>query len=558
MRHNLLTRKVRHELPDGIFEDGSHSGVDPDQMTTKHPVRGLLRQTFRIVINLWNISRMGVREFPTQRTTANVAQVAGGDWRTAIGNGSCHGISQGRFMHSFCCKLLVAGICAATSLVAQAQSLEELSKKVGVRVLAEASSDKQVLANTKQRLPFNRMSRGAQQRALDILRSLSQYRRMPSLQYPVDPNIYQYLINHPDVAVSTWRAMGISQLQMVQTAPFEFEASASDGSDGTADVLWRDGNQCLFIVEGNYNSPILPNPVQAKALVWLQYRFVKTTAGEYLVNQQVETFIHFPSAAIETIAKIATSLTNAILDRNVYEVSLYARMMSQAGQKDPEWMTQVAMRMDGVEPQRKTELVRVSRGLPPQGNRPTVLKGRQPVAVPLLQSANQFQSFENSLDALNVHVPLVPQSTLAGSEYSSKAAPLVYLPPGSAALPASGAAASKAEPMNVLFASPGSQVVESSDSLPVLPSKLHSPRSTISGLMDSRPESFVAADGKIQTDAQPYAKSPAGTTATPVPVNSTRGKSTVPAKTVSSSKVVEEKKHESSGDGPAPVPPALD
>ena len=31
---------------------------------------------------------------------------------------------------------------------------------------------------------------------------------MPSLQYPVDPNMYQYLINHPDVAVSTWRAMG--------------------------------------------------------------------------------------------------------------------------------------------------------------------------------------------------------------------------------------------------------------------------------------------------------------------------------------------------------------
>ena len=63
---------------------------------------------------------------------------------------------------------------------------------------------------------------------------------------------------------------------------------------------------------------------------WLQYRFVKDPNGQPLVNQQVETFIHFPSGAINTIAKLASRVTNTIIDRNAFEVSLYARMMSQA------------------------------------------------------------------------------------------------------------------------------------------------------------------------------------------------------------------------------------
>ncbi len=240
--------------------------------------------------------------------------------------------------------------------------LEDMAKRAGVRILTEGTSDKDVLKYTKSRIPWSRMSPASRQRASEILNDLSQFRRMPSLQYRVDTGIYQYLISHPDVAVSTWRVMGISKLEMLQTGNFEYEASAADGSEGNADVLWRDHNQCLFIVEGKYTSPLLPGAIHASALVWLQYRFVTGQDGTRLVNQQVETFIHFPSGAVDTVARMASRVTNTILDRNVFEVSLYAKMMSQAAEKEPQWIEQVAERMEGVHPQRRLELVQVARG----------------------------------------------------------------------------------------------------------------------------------------------------------------------------------------------------
>ena len=405
-----------------------------------------------------------------------------------VSGGSRRDEQQGRFMHPFCGRLVVFALCAVTPVIAEAQDLQELAAKVGVRILAEATSDKQMLAYTKQRMPYNRMSVGARQRANLILDDLSQYRRMPSLQYPVDPNIYQYLINHPDVAVSTWRAMGISKLEMSQVADFEFTASAADGSEGDADVLWRDGNQCLFIVEGKYSSPILPSAIEASALVWLQYRFVKDNKGGYLVNQQVETFIRFPSAAVDTFAKMASRLTNTILDRNVFEVSLYARMMSQASEKDPVWIEQVADRMDGVLPQRKIELVRVSRGLRPDqgGIRPSSVSTIQ---VPDIRKSGQFKTFELSMVAVKTHVPLVPAVPPAGHESDD----------------------------TILDSTGESLVAETNELSPQALLSLHGrPRSTVSGLMDA-PEHLPAENDVEQATPMQFARVSSGSAVTPVP-----------------------------------------
>jgi hypothetical protein len=289
-----------------------------------------------------------------------------------------------------------------------APRLEELARKVGVSILSDATSDRNVLEATKKRIPYGKMSSNAQARAAHILDNVSQYRRMPSLQYPINPNIYQYLINHPDVAISSWRVMGISTLQMWQTSEFEYKAKATDGSTGTADILWRDGNQCLFIVEGKYQSPLLPGSIEASALVWLQFRFVKGEDGSLLVNQQVETFLYFPSTAIDAIAKLTSRLTSSILDRNVFEVSLYARMMTKAAEKEPQWIEQLAQRLDGVPPQRRRELASISRGLNPDTTVMHPVSSSKQVALQRLPVSGEFHTFEKSLQQVVTHVPLVP------------------------------------------------------------------------------------------------------------------------------------------------------
>ncbi len=242
-----------------------------------------------------------------------------------------------------------------------ADQLEELARKAGVRILASGQSSNDLQKQTAATVPLSVLTPQNRARAQKILDNCSQYRRLPSLQYSIDEPIFRYLMQHPDVAVSTWRVMGISRFEMLQTGPQEFEAKAVDGSEGIADILYQDQNQMLFICDGNYHNVLLPRPLQAAALIWFQAAYAPNAEGTQVVTQKVDVFVRFPSVGVSTVAKLLSPVTNGMMDRNLFEISLYGSMMSRAVRDEPEWIVQVAQQLEGVLPQRKAELIAVAR-----------------------------------------------------------------------------------------------------------------------------------------------------------------------------------------------------
>jgi hypothetical protein len=244
---------------------------------------------------------------------------------------------------------------------ASADQLTELVEKAGLQIVSQGSSDGDTQRDTRRRLPLQLLTPRNRHRAEEVLNDCSQFRRLPGLRYSIDRPIYSYLLQHPDVAVSTWRAMGISRFEMLQTGPMEYEAKAVDGSEGIADILYQDETQTLFICEGFYHNVLLPRPLKASALIWFRADYAPNSDGCHVVNQSVDVFARFPSASVSALAKMLTPVTNSMMDRNLYEISLYASMMSRAVRDEPEWIIQVAKQLDGVLPQRPEELIGVAR-----------------------------------------------------------------------------------------------------------------------------------------------------------------------------------------------------
>jgi len=243
----------------------------------------------------------------------------------------------------------------------RADQLEDLAKRAGIQIVESGISSAAVQKTSAAGVPLDLLSPAKRARAAEVIQKCSQFRRLPVLRYAVDQPIYSYLIRHPDVAVSTWRVMEISHFEMWQTGPAEYEASAVDGSEGIADILYQDEQQTLMICEGSYHHILLPRPLQASALIWFRNSLTPHVGGTHLVTQHVDVFVHFPSAAVAGAAKVLTPVTNSLMDRNLFEVSLYAVMMSRAVRDDPEWIADIAGDMEGVLPQRRAELQQVAR-----------------------------------------------------------------------------------------------------------------------------------------------------------------------------------------------------
>jgi len=264
---------------------------------------------------------------------------------------------------------IIFSVSSLFSAVGRADQLEELAKKAGIEILRPGDSAAGTQKASATSMPLNRLTPEQRKRATEVIQNCNQFRRLPSLRYTIDEPIYRYLLEHPDVAVSTWRVMGISQFEMWQTGPLEYEAAAVDGSEGLADILYRDAGQTLFICEGSYHHVLLPRPLQAAALIWFRAEYTPHESGTHIVTQHADVFVHFPSAGVAGLAKVLTPVTNGLMDRNIFEVSLYASLMSRGVRDEPEWIVDLAEDMEGVLPQRKGELIAVARQ-PRQTERP--------------------------------------------------------------------------------------------------------------------------------------------------------------------------------------------
>ena len=236
------------------------------------------------------------------------------------------------------------------------RSAEGAGYDLEIETRAEGNSSRDIRDEAIRQLPISKLSRQGQSDASRILRNVSLYRRLPTFEIDSDRRTYEFFVQHPDVAVSMWRAMNISRVQMWQVGPLEYETDTRDGTIGTVQVLYRSEQQCLILCKGQFQSPMLPKPIEAWAMMHLQPHH----KGQGKVVHTVDLFVWFPSTAVETIAKIISPVSYRFADRNFEEVSLFVEMMSAAMMYHPDWVSHLAGRLDGVLPERPQQLMEVT------------------------------------------------------------------------------------------------------------------------------------------------------------------------------------------------------
>ncbi|HEY3969313.1 MAG TPA: hypothetical protein VGM05_32475 [Planctomycetaceae bacterium] len=209
-------------------------------------------------------------------------------------------------------------------------------------------------------IPLDTLSAENRQKVAGLLKSVSFYRRLPKVTFPVEPEVYNYFLAHPDVAVSIWRAMKISKLQMWQTGKFDYEADTGDGSIGTLEVLHIGAEKSLVACDGLYKTAMLSKPIAAKSLLFLQTSFAKQPDGTIHVTHRADLFVSFPSQTIDVVARIFSPLTVKMTDRTFTEISLFLKMMSTAMTRRPDWVEHITEKMEGIPDLRKGQVLELS------------------------------------------------------------------------------------------------------------------------------------------------------------------------------------------------------
>jgi hypothetical protein len=229
-----------------------------------------------------------------------------------------------------------------------------------LRTLSPGSSSKESERRGLAELPIDKLAPAQRQKAAAIVESLSLFRELPTLALEADPEVHQFFVNHPETAVSIWRAMKISKFEMTQTQPGIYAATDNNGTQGQIEVLYQDPHQVLVICDGVVHSPILPGDIRALTLLHLQTDFVKSKDDLIWSRNRLRMYVSFPSQAIEAAAKVVSPLGNLIIDRNLREVCLFVGMMSAAMSHQPGWVEHITRKLEGVPKQRQDDLIQIT------------------------------------------------------------------------------------------------------------------------------------------------------------------------------------------------------
>ena len=222
--------------------------------------------------------------------------------------------------------------------------------------LKSGSGTRTARREAERLLPLARLAPAARGRAADVVDRAAMFRTLPTLRFPIHAAACDYFVNHPDVCVALWRRLGVSEMQMWQTGPDSFEGDAGDGSIGAFEVLLRSRNDYLILVDGQFKSPVLSDPIKATCLFHLRVRTLFDSVGRPMAVGTASLFVTFPSKAVGAAAKLISPVTNVILDRNFEEVCLFAHLMDRGMANRPAWVRGLAGDLEGVLPRRRGEL----------------------------------------------------------------------------------------------------------------------------------------------------------------------------------------------------------
>lgn len=262
---------------------------------------------------------------------------------------------------------------------------QQSSVQPHVTEVEKGSSSRRIRKTAIEALPLRQLHPQHQQAANAVLDDLSLFRQLPAYQCELDPRVHDYFTEHPDVAVSIWRAMAISNLQMTQRNGIQYDLDTRDGTTGKVTVLYHSRESCLVLCDGMFKSPYLKNAIHAQSLMHLRTKVASDREGRTFVTHQAELFVSFPSQGIGTIAKLVSPVSNAIIDRNFQEICLFIHVMWQAMQQQPGWVEQIAGRMDGVHPTRKDELVKLTADVYVAGRTEALRRSGQPVSLEVIR-----------------------------------------------------------------------------------------------------------------------------------------------------------------------------
>jgi len=219
---------------------------------------------------------------------------------------------------------------------------------------ASASDDSR--RNALGAIPYDKLDPQQRNKVSQVLSNVSVFRRMPIRLVECDPELYLFLIQHPDVIVNIWEVLGVTQLQVRQGPDGRFRIADNAGVRGTLEMLYQSQNTQLAYAEGSYEGPLSIRPAKGRALILLRSGYVQENDGQWYITTRMDCFLNIDPGATELITKILQPMVGNVADNNFVQTVAFLGSLWRTAETNPRGVQRLATRLQNVQPELRQQL----------------------------------------------------------------------------------------------------------------------------------------------------------------------------------------------------------
>lgn len=214
---------------------------------------------------------------------------------------------------------------------------------------SKGSSGRFARREAERMLPLENLDPHARAKVQAVVDDLSVYRRMPMQSIETDAEMYGVLLEHPELIVGMWRAMGVTQVQLEPIAPGVYHGDDGAGTVCRIEVLHRDPRRMLIYADGSYSGAYVSRSLAGQAVMLLTSTAAVSADAAPRVDAQLHAFVRLPQASVEFIAKTLNPVLGKIADHNFGETTGFISSLGRAAQSNPGGLMELTDRLDGVD-----------------------------------------------------------------------------------------------------------------------------------------------------------------------------------------------------------------
>ena len=171
-----------------------------------------------------------------------------------------------------------------------------------------------------------------------------------------DPRLYEFLLDHPDVTVSMWKAMGISRIEMVRVQDNIYQIRTPSGLQGVVEFLLRGPNSRIILFEGHFRDPLTGRKVPSQALLYLRCTYLLESDQQYYVVHHLDIFLKMASKRTSLFMKLLSPITLSQSKQNFLQISNFLTSLYTAAVERPDSMATLINRLERIQTQDRYQL----------------------------------------------------------------------------------------------------------------------------------------------------------------------------------------------------------